>query len=107
MKNIVNETEKVHDETLQLMLKAQELMNKKMMHYEQIKAHIENDGDKIVNSEENFNHHLNLIHKLILGYEAQKKLIDSLFKVYTERLVNERLIKAELEKLKEEHGTIQ
>ena len=54
MKNIVNETEKVHDETLQLMLKAQELMNEKMMHYEQIKAHIENDGDKIVNSEENF-----------------------------------------------------
>ena len=31
MKNIVNETEKVHDETLQLMSKAQELMNKKMM----------------------------------------------------------------------------
>ena len=28
MKNIVNETEKVHDETLQLMLKAQELMKK-------------------------------------------------------------------------------
>ena len=51
MKNIVNETEKVHDETLQLMLKAQELMNEKMMHYEQIKAHIENDGDKIFNSE--------------------------------------------------------
>ena len=107
MKNIVNETEKVHDETLQLMLKAQELMNEKMMHYEQIKAHIENDGDKIVNSEENFNHHLNLIHKLILGYEAQKNLIDSLFKVCTERLAHERLIKAELEKLKEEHGTIQ
>ena len=107
MKNIVNETEKVHNETLELMLKAQELMNEKMMHYEQIKAHIENDADKIVNSEENLNHHLKLIHKLILGYEAQKNLIDSLFKVYTERLVNERLIKTELEKLKEEHGTIQ
>ena len=26
MKNIINETEKVHDETLQLMLKAQELL---------------------------------------------------------------------------------
>ena len=40
-KELSKETEKIHEETINLMIKAQNMMTKNMDYYEQIRAHIE------------------------------------------------------------------
>ena len=106
-KELSKETEKIHEETINLMIKAQTMMTKNMDYYEQIRAHIEYEGEHIACNEENLQTHLKTISNLINQYETQKNLIESLFKVYIERLNHETKIKSELKKLKRTYDTIQ
>ena len=106
-KELSKETEKIHEDTINLMIKAQTMMTKNMDYYEQIRAHIEYEGEHIACNKENLQTHLKTISNLINQYETQKNLIESLFKVYIERLNHETKIKSELKKLKRTYDTIQ